>query len=188
VIAAAKAEPAKSVSRMPASAIPSILRVCCFSRRPASSSTRSLSWRGAGDPGSRCRRRAADVRRLCDRALAHRSRHAQGARRCGSDRTCRIARRAPVAATRARRLRSLAVAGVRCAAKTPAEIISKLHDTYVAAVNDPWCAEADRCGAERCRAHRRNSPTIAPRAAKWSEVVSGGHRAGLINFHTFASD
>jgi len=47
-------------------------------------------------------------------------------------------------------------------AKTPAEIIAKLHDTYVAAVNDPVVRQKlIDAGLEPLQSSPRNSPTTA---------------------------
>src|SRR5258707_291214 len=64
-------------------------------------------------------------------------------------------------------------------AKTPAEIISKLHDTYVAAVNDPVVRQKlIDAGAEPLQSTPQEFADYRRReAAKWSEVVKA---AGIV--------
>jgi tripartite-type tricarboxylate transporter receptor subunit TctC len=64
-------------------------------------------------------------------------------------------------------------------AKTPAEIIAKLHDTYVAAVNDPVVRQKlIDAGAEPLQSTPQEFADYRRReAAKWSEVVKA---AGIV--------
>jgi tripartite-type tricarboxylate transporter receptor subunit TctC len=64
-------------------------------------------------------------------------------------------------------------------AKTPAEIIAKLHDTYVAAVNDPVVRQKlIDAGAEPLQSTSQEFADFRRReAAKWSEVVRA---AGIV--------
>ena len=58
-------------------------------------------------------------------------------------------------------------------AKTPAEIIAKLHDTYVAAVNDPVVRQKlIEAGLEPLQSTPQEFADYRRReAAKWAEVV-----------------
>jgi len=174
VIAAAKAEPGKIDIAHAGVGNPFHLASVLF-QQAAGIKLNEIPYRGAA-PAIQdlvCRRRAADVRRLCDRALAHRGRHAQGARRCGSDRTCRIAGVPPVAATRARRLESLAVAGVRCAGKDArGDHLQAARYLCGGRQRSGGAQKLIDAGAEPLQSTPQEFADYRRReAAKWSEVV-----------------